>query len=214
MLKASREHAAALKRALAEVHGVDGVDGRVEAAGRTDLAIARDLLAGAGVAGERIDAQAEAVGAACAAAFAELCPPDLSATVAGGVPELLAALAAEPARYRLSLLTGNLEPVARLKLERAGLGGWFPAGQGAFGSDAEDREALPAIARARAGDWPRARTVIVGDTPRDIACARADGLRVAAVATGPFGAEALAAADAVLDDARGLLPVLARWAAA
>ena len=60
--------------------------------------------------------------------------------------------------------------------------------------------------------WPRERTVVIGDTPRDIACARADGVRVAAVATGPFAVEALADADAVADDARSLLPVLEDWA--
>ena len=43
---------------------------------------------------------------------------------------------------------------------------------------------------------------MIGDTPRDIACARADGVRVVAVATGPFAVEALADADAVVDDAR------------
>ena len=54
---------------------------------------------------------------------------------------------------------------------------------------------------------------MIGDTPRDIACARVDRVRVIAVATGPFGAEALAGADAVVDDARAVLPVLADWAA-
>ena len=49
---------------------------------------------------------------------------------------------------------------------------------------------------------------MIGDTPRDIACARADDVRVVAVATGPFAVEALADADAVVDDARALLPVL------
>jgi phosphoglycolate phosphatase-like HAD superfamily hydrolase len=94
------------------------------------------------------------------------------------------------------------------------LGGHFASGQGAFGSDHPEREALPAIARARAGDppWPRERTAVIGDTPRDIACARADGVRVAAVATGPFDVAALADADAVVDDARALLPVLDDWA--
>ena len=52
---------------------------------------------------------------------------------------------------------------------------------------------------------------MIGDTPRDIACARADGVRVVAVATGPFAVEALADADAVVDDARALLPVLEDW---
>ena len=116
--------------------------------------------------------------------------------------DALPRLAARPDAFRFSLVTGNFERIARLKLARAGIGDWFPEGQGAFGSDAEDRELLPPIARARAGDWPRERTVVIGDTPRDIACARADGLRVIAVATGPFAVEALADADAVADSAR------------
>ena len=51
---------------------------------------------------------------------------------------------------------------------------------------------------------------MIGDTPRDIACARADGVRVVAIATGPFPIDALAEADAVVEDeARALPPVLA-----
>jgi phosphoglycolate phosphatase len=208
--RASREHAESLRRALVEVHGELSLDGSgVEAAGRTDAAIARDLLLAAGLAPDAIDARADDVVAACCAAFEELCPVDLSARVAPGVPEVLAELGGRPAAYRFSLVTGNFERVARLKLERAGIGGWFPAGQGGFGSDAEDRERLPPIARRRAGDWPRERTVVIGDTPRDIACARADDLRVIAVATGPFAIEALADADAVVDGASALPPILA-----
>jgi phosphoglycolate phosphatase len=196
------------------VHGLPALDGRpVEAAGRTDGAIIRDLLLGAGVDDAAVDARAGDVWLRAVAAYERLCPPDLSAKVAPGVPELLDALAARPDEFRLSLVTGNLEPVARLKLDRAGLGHYFPAGQGGFGSDHESRAELPPIARARASDppWPRERTVVIGDTPRDIACARADGVRVAAVATGPFAVTALADADAVVDDARALLPVLEDW---
>jgi phosphoglycolate phosphatase-like HAD superfamily hydrolase len=173
----------------------------------------RDILAEAGVPASDIDARSEALQAAAVAAYERLCPSDLSATVGAGVRELLSALAARPEDFRLSLVTGNLEAVARRKLAAAGVGGWFAAGQGGFGSDAEDRAALPAIARARASDppWPRERTVVIGDTPRDIACARADGVRVAAIATGPFDAAALADADAVVDDARALAPVLEDW---
>jgi phosphoglycolate phosphatase len=182
------------------VHGVelDGV--AVEAAGRTDAAIARDLLRGADLA------------AAAVAAYEALCPPDLSAYVAPGVPDALDALAAAPEAYRLALVTGNLEAVARRKLASAGIGHYFAPGQGGFGSDAEDRAALPAVARRRAGGWPRDRTVVIGDTPRDIACARADRVRVIAVATGPYSAEALADADAVVDGVRPVLPVLTDWA--
>jgi phosphoglycolate phosphatase-like HAD superfamily hydrolase len=124
------------------------------------------------------------------------------------VPEALASLGERQDAFRFSLVTGNYERVARLKLARAGIGAWFPEGQGGFGSDSEQREHLPPIARSRAGDWPRERTIVIGDTPRDIACARADGLRVLAVATGPYAVEALADADAVVDSAEALLPVL------
>ena len=110
----------------------------------------------------------------CSRAYARLCPSDLSHTVVPGVSELLEWLG-ERESVQLGLLTGNYEPVARLKLSRAGLGRHFPSGQGAFGSDAEDRAALPAIARRRAGrrgaPHPREQTWVIGDTPRDIACA-------------------------------------------
>jgi phosphoglycolate phosphatase len=200
--------------AAQELHAVDGLAGHnVEAAGRTDLAIARDMLLRAGVAPEAIEERAEELAARAVERYARLCPDDLSPRLAPGIVELLDALAADSDRYALSLVTGNLEPVARLKLDRAGIGDRFPGGQGGFGSDHVSRAKLPPIARARFSDppWPRERTVVIGDTPRDIACARADGVRVAAVATGPFAVEALADADAVADDARALLPILSDW---
>ena len=195
------------------MHGVPPLVAEVEVAGRTDQAIARDLLLGAGLTGADVDAGAARVLAGTIAAYERLVPDDLSRFVAPGVPELLAALAARPDDFRLALLTGNLEPIAHLKLGRAGIGSYFERGQGGFGSDSEDRDRLPAIARARASSppWPQERTVVIGDTPRDIACARADGVRVAAVTTGMFGAPELAEADAVVDDARALLPVLDDW---
>jgi phosphoglycolate phosphatase-like HAD superfamily hydrolase len=188
------------------VHGLAALDGHVEVAGRTDAAIMRDLVTAAG--GEDFDARWPEVREAAVAAYEELAPPDLSERVAPGVVELLEALAARPDEFRLALVTGNLEPIAHFKLARAGIGHYFERGQGGFGSDSASRAELPGIARARAGDWPRERTVVIGDTPRDIACARADDVHVVAVATGPFAVEALADADAVVDDARALLPVL------
>ena len=119
-------------------------------------------------------------------------PPDLTANVAPGMVELLDALAARPDEFRLSLVTGNLEEIAHRKLAAAGIGHYFEPGQGGFGSDDEDRGKLPGIARARASDppWPRERTIVIGDTPRDIECARVDAVRVAAVATGHFSVDA------------------------
>jgi phosphoglycolate phosphatase-like HAD superfamily hydrolase len=212
--RASVEHGRALREAAGAVHGVDvmNVDA-VKYAGRTDAAITRDLLRAVGIEPGAIDTRWEEVKTAAAEAYARLCPADLSATVAPGMVELLDELSSRTAEFRLSLVTGNLEPIARLKLGRAGVGRYFEALRGGFGSDDEDRGRLPAIARARASDppWERSRTVVIGDTPNDISCARVDEVRVAAVATGPFAVMELADADAVVDDARALLPVLSDW---
>jgi phosphoglycolate phosphatase-like HAD superfamily hydrolase len=62
-------------------------------------------------------------------------------------------------------------------MERLGLARFFPPGQGGFGCDAEERSALIDIARRRAGSWTAARTVVVGDTPRDGEAAREAGVR-------------------------------------
>jgi phosphoglycolate phosphatase-like HAD superfamily hydrolase len=210
---AADAHRDALYEALLEVHGVDAsaVRGPLAPAGRTDGEIARTILLDAGVSAQRIDERSDVVREACCAAYARLCPADLSATVLPDVPELLAWLT-QREDAELGLLTGNYEPVARLKLARAGIGRHFRAGMGAFGSDSEDRAALPAIARRRAGElgapYARDRTIVIGDTPRDIACARADGVRCVAVATGPFPYEALADADAVVNDAGELRTTL------
>ena len=77
-----------------------------------------------------IDARAAEVASRAVEAYAGLCPEDLSPRLAPGIVELLDALAERSKTFRLSLVTGNLEPVARLKLERAGIGHRFPAGQG------------------------------------------------------------------------------------
>jgi len=196
----------AMSAALREVHGVDTFEfrTRIETSGRTHGEIARAILLDAGVPGERIDALAGAVCELTCQAWARDLPDDLSGFVLPGVRETLAWLEGLP-EARLALLTGNYEEIAWLKVERSGIGGWFERGQGAFGSDAEDRDALPAIARRRAGafraPYPRERTIVIGDTPKDIACARADRVRSVAVASGSFGADALAEADVVARDA-------------
>jgi phosphoglycolate phosphatase len=212
--KAVAAHRDALHAALREVHGVDVSDVRttLSPAGRTDGEIARALLLSAGVSALRIDERADAVREACCRAYTQLCPPSLADRVLPGIADLLDWLGTRE-DAKLALVTGNNEPVARLKLKRAGIGRHFPAGQGGFGSDAEDRAALPGIARRRAGSggvrYPRERTIVIGDTPRDIACARADGVRCFAVATGPFAPGELTQADEVAADGSELRELIA-----
>ncbi len=209
LIGAHGEHRDAIHEALRDVYGIpDPAAALVEAPGRTDPELVRLIALHCGVSAERVDERmAEAQDAACAA-YARLVPDDLAATVAAGVGELLEELGGRDGLV-MALVTGNYEGIARLKLARAGIGHHFASRQGAFGSDAEDRSELPGIARRRAGsagrEHPRERTVVIGDTPRDIACARADGVRCLAVASGPFAPEQLLQADAVATEASKLL---------
>jgi phosphoglycolate phosphatase-like HAD superfamily hydrolase len=211
---APRAHTEAMVRALADVYGVPAAAEDVAAvvpAGRTDQEIARLVLARHGVADGRITAGLPAFMARAAALYpeADACLP--APVVASGAGTALARLRAAGAS--LALLTGNLEPIARAKMARAGLAGWFREGQGAFGSDHERRDALVPIAvrRAARNGSAAAEPVVVGDTPRDIACARAGGARCVAVATGVHRAEELAAADAVVHDLAAAADVLTGW---
>jgi phosphoglycolate phosphatase-like HAD superfamily hydrolase len=209
-------HLDALLGALASVHGIETAAIRPPAwrAGRTDGEIARATLLAAGVETERIDERAHEVAEVCCEAYAALCELDLSHCVIDGIPELLGWLSAIGG-VRVALVTGNYEGVGRLKLARAGLGGWFAAGQGAFASDSEDRMELAPIARRRAGSphapFRRERTLLIGDTPRDIACAKADGLACVAVTTGPFAFDELSRANAVASDPGELRDALEVW---
>ncbi len=109
-----------------------------------------------------------------------------------GVVELLRKLRANG--VALAIATGSAREVALAKLEASGLAEFFPAG--AFGDEVHDRAALlrTALGSANAHYGRRflaPNAVVIGDTPVDIAGARAIGARVVAVATGRFGVEEL-----------------------
>lgn len=97
-----------------------------------------------------------------------------------------------------SVLTGNLKPVARLKLDLMGLSDFFDLESGAYGSDHRHRVELVPIAAARAAQryghqFSGQEIVVIGDTPNDIACGKAAGARTVAVASGPFSLDELRA---------------------
>lgn len=106
-------------------------------------------------------------------------------TLKPGLPALLDTLAAR-ADLGSGLLTGNFEHGAETKLRAAGI--WHYFAVGAYGSDDEDRNRLLPHAlrrfREKGRHFEPARTVVIGDTTRDVACARAHGARSVAVATG------------------------------
>jgi phosphoglycolate phosphatase len=191
----AREHAAALIQALEELYGLELPDDAVQQVrpmGKTDRQIAREVLAAVGV--DR-DPGEEWI----ARVWELYQEADLGRLRQGAMDGAADALAwAAEAGHVNALLTGNIEPVAHHKLAAAGLGRWFARGQGAFGSDAEDRRALVPIARKRAGGWPRERTVVIGDAPGDVACALADGA-IAVGLLGHFASDELAGAHVLIE---------------
>ena len=106
-------------------------------------------------------------------------------SVAPGIVELLATLgvaAATSSGSRSSPATSSRSRGS--SSTRAGIGGYFPRGPGRLRLRRRGPRRSCRRSRARAPrdpPWPRERTVVIGDTPRDIACARADGVRVVAV---------------------------------
>jgi phosphoglycolate phosphatase-like HAD superfamily hydrolase len=199
-------HQAALAEAATKVFGLRVAAGtnpvaEVEPWGKTDRQILHEVLARADIAAPDAGAVARWEELSCEAYTRLEVERDH-----GAEAEELAATAQALGRLReaghaLALVTGNLEPIARRKLHMRGLGGYFPSGQGGFGSDSELRAELVAVARRRAGTGgsahPHEDTLLIGDTPLDVAAAIADGVRCVAIEGKRFPAAALMAAGAI-----------------
>ena len=187
-------------------------------AGRTDRAIVLDTLARAGIPEPRqhLD-QFLARLAALAPAGRELTPRHSRALPgAAAALDALAAFApsangaagpAAPLCVVQSVLTGNVRPMAEMKLGALGLDSHLDLDAGAYGESHEIRAELVHLARGNAArrygaDFAGPATVLVGDTPLDVAAALETGARVVAVATGGTTAAGLAesGAHAVLPD--------------
>lgn len=177
----------------------------LDLAGSTDGGILRDLFARFGI--PHTAASEESFFAAYELRLREC----LSAESGGGRGRLMPGARKLLHRLRdetphtLGLLTGNIARGAWAKVESFGLGGVF--GFGAFGDDHHDRNELGPVALRRAEEHTGRRflgseTVIIGDTPKDIRCARAFGAIAVAVATGSCSRDQLAAhrPDFLLDD--------------
>jgi phosphoglycolate phosphatase len=198
--------------AVAEVTGVRPKPERRDYGGRLDPEIAEMLLAAVGAGTTRVPDVLEALRRIVVERLGEL---RAHTSTYPGVNALLARLAR--AGVRQTVVTGNLAAIARHKLEAGGLIPPIELDVGGFGDSAPNRAAVAQVAldRLSAAGWQPdlGRVWIVGDTPRDLACARAIGVRCALVATGRSTVEELAGlgADIVLPDLSDPRPLLNLW---
>src|SRR5881296_761707 len=196
---------AAFTRGLSEAAGRPINPDGYSFSGRTDPQIARDILSSHGL-GEAEMEKAIPESIRLYLKYFAGTPSLDKARLLPGVPDLLGALATR-AGARTALLTGNVEPGARLKLGQFGIVGFFDFSLSCFGSDDADRYRLPALAleRARRHLGPEvagSQLVVVGDSEHDVLCGKSIGARSVAVSTGWTPARVLASLrpDALLDD--------------
>src|SRR5689334_5830548 len=192
---------------LEEIFGTAGRLGDMRVSGMTDLQIIFEALQESEVSQEQILAEIDRLSRRITeearrvtgngVEFFQLLP---------GVRETLQTLHDHP-RYQSALLTGNIKPMADLKMELMGLDQFFTL-PGAFGEESHIRRHLPALAADRIRNHLRRdllpeHFIVIGDTPNDIDCAHHFGARSVAVRTGRFYSdeEILACEpDAILTD--------------
>lgn len=183
-------HYHAFRNAVRSLFGIDATIDGVPVHGNTDLGILRAVLARAGIAAQEFERKlpelmrhmCDEVRHNAAQIRVELCP---------SIRELLEAL--HRRGKLMGIVSGNLEPIGWTKIEIAGLRPYFAFGS--FSDCHERREDifLHGLAEARRRLTSGATVCIVGDTPSDIAAARAVGAPIVAVATGIFPREQLSA---------------------
>ena len=184
----------AFASALASVYDYRGDLSRYNFSGRTDPQIARMVLHDADWSDAGIDARLPQLWDEYLGGLARNATPERVLTLPG-IRALVDELASHTSVI-LGLLTGNIEPGARLKLGGAALNEYFPFG--AFGSDSADRNQLPPIAMQRAADMHGHRfrgseVVILGDSIYDIRCGVPYDAITIAIASGKTPAETLRA---------------------
>jgi phosphoglycolate phosphatase len=193
-----------MRQALLAVFGVAGPIDSYDMSGKTDWQIVTDLMCLAGVDSQVIEDNLEAAFAAYAREVARAVP-GLQVRALPGMIALLDRLKNESV-FQMGLLTGNVREAVPYKLRAAGID---PAifRFGVFGSEHRDRNNLPFLALERLAKLQDApvhpnSVLVIGDTPRDIDCARHAGMKVLSLATGLYDRDVLARhqPDYLLDD--------------
>lgn len=174
--------------ALEKVFGSSGRLAEMTVSGMTDFQIAYEALKSEGFSVEQISEKIPQMLEVFPVEMRRILDGEQSHVLLDGVKKLLDYTKSNP-RYVNALVTGNLMPAARIKLEKVGLENDFDFEVSAFGEISHSRNDLPVEAMKFARrkydyDFRPEQFVIIGDTPNDVACARYTGAKVIIVATG------------------------------
>lgn len=173
---------------MREVFGSCGKLDELQVSGMTDFQIFYECLKDEGFSAETVRAKIPDLLKRIPQEMEEYMRSVKTHEMLEGVEKALEKTADHP-KYLNALLTGNLQPAARIKLEKVGLRKYFDFSVSAFGEISHRREDLGFAAIAAASqhfnyEFRSGQFIIIGDTPNDIACARACNAKVLAVATG------------------------------
>jgi len=172
---------------LEEIFGTSGRLADMQVSGMTDLQIVYEALSNEGFTQHDIAARVQVLTSRLTEEARKITSNGTTFfEVLPGVRETLQALS-QHQRYQSALVTGNIEPMAQLKMQLVGLDKFFTL-PGAFGDESHNRRDLPALAAERIRkylqlDLPPEHFIVIGDTPNDIDCARHFGARAVAVGT-------------------------------
>jgi phosphoglycolate phosphatase len=182
--------------AFEELHGIPADIGSHTDAGETDPIVARKTFKGA-IHREPTEPELAAIFAVYLRRLSHEVAASEGYKVLEGATEQLTSLS--DSGVMLGIVSGAMEGAARVKLARGDLNRFFLFG--GYGTDSPDRTKLTSAAIDRATmlhghRLDPASIFVVGDTPLDIAAAKAAGAVAVAVASGTYSVDQLAAAEA------------------
>ncbi|MGC9517302.1 MAG: HAD family hydrolase [Methanomicrobiales archaeon] len=193
LVRGARCHYQAFVHSVKKYYGMREDISGINYAGKTDPQILREVLELGGINGDLIQKNFQK----CLDYMTRYYLANVhleNVKVLDGVQNILNILKNE--EVLMGLTTGNLEPIAYAKLNRAGLDGYFPFG--GFGSDYAERYLLvkKAIQTARSKfNYKMNNIFVIGDTPLDVIAGKKAGAKTIGVATGTYSADDLIKSD-------------------